>query len=97
MILPRYVEGSETEVLSITPAEAVAHLARSALNLPLYGARALPLLARLSRGARGYLLTPGRLDRAVSTIRELMSMAPDMAEMTDMATSPEHAASPQGT
>jgi plasmid stabilization system protein ParE len=97
VILPRYEEGSEIEVLSITAAEAVSHLARSTLNLPVYGARALPLLARLCRGTRGYLLTSGRLDQAVRTIDELTSTAPDLAEVSDMAPSSARSASPQVT
>lgn len=71
VIAPRYEEGAELSVTPMSQAEATVELARCALNLAVYKARALPLLADLSRGARRYRLRSGDLREAVEAIAGL--------------------------
>jgi len=71
IIAPRYLEGAPTEVTPMTPAEAVVELGRNALNLSVYGSRALPVFGDVARGARSYRMVSGDLDDAVRTVRAL--------------------------
>lgn len=71
LIYPRYEEGAELSVTPMSPAEATVELARCALNLGVYKARALPLLAEVSRGAQGYRLRSGDLREAVQAIARI--------------------------
>ena len=72
IITPRYVEGAQTEVVPMSRAESAVELGRNALNLSLYGSRALPALADVVRGARGYRLVSGDLNQAVAAVTRLV-------------------------
>ena len=71
----RYHSGEPTRLEPITPGNAVMELGRRVMNVPHYGARALPLLAEVARGARSYRLVTGDLDDAVTELEELASGA----------------------
>ncbi len=63
-----YREGAATEMTEMSAAAAVHELARSAMNLSFYRARALLLLAEVARRATNYRLVSGDLDGAVAAI-----------------------------
>jgi hypothetical protein len=71
VIAPRYQEGATLAMTPMSPAECAVELARCALNLPVYKARALPLLAGVARGARAYRLVSGNITEAVRAVGEL--------------------------
>lgn len=68
VIFPTYRKGVATELSPITAAAAVVELGRNAINLSLYGGRAVTLLADVVRGARAYQLESGDLDEAVRAV-----------------------------
>jgi hypothetical protein len=76
IVTPRYVEGAATEVVPMTPAEAAVELGRNALNLSLYGSRALPALADVVRHARCFRMVSGDLSEAVAAVTRLARRAP---------------------
>jgi len=71
IVAARYERDAPIEVTTMTPAETAIELARNGMNMPLYGRRALPLLADVVAGARGYRLVSGNLDATVAAITEL--------------------------
>ena len=71
VIVPRYEQGAATAVTAMGAAETTVELARCALNLGVYRARALPLLADVAREARAYRLISGDIGDAVRTVAEL--------------------------
>lgn len=71
VIAHRYDPGSATTLTSISPAAGIVELTRNALNMSLYGTRALPLLSDVARGARHYTLVSAGLDEAVAAVVEL--------------------------
>lgn len=73
IVAPRYQVGASTELIPLGRAEGVAELARSTLNLSTYRSRALPLLARVVRGADCYRLVSGDVDGAVRALAQLTS------------------------
>jgi hypothetical protein len=70
VIVATYREGAATELTPISPAAAAAELAYNAINLPLYGPRALPILADVAMKARPYRLVAGDLREAVRAVVE---------------------------
>jgi hypothetical protein len=67
----RYEPGAATDIDEITPGASVMELGRNGMNLTHYGARALPLLADIARGAESYRLVTGDLAEAVETLHQL--------------------------
>jgi hypothetical protein len=70
VIFPQYGKG-ETRVTAIRPAEAVYEAARDAMNLSLYGGRALRLLGEVVPRGRAYRLDFGDLTEAVEVVEQL--------------------------
>ncbi|HYT81488.1 MAG TPA: hypothetical protein VEQ37_20010 [Actinomycetota bacterium] len=68
IIAPRYEPNASTELTPISPAEGAMVLLRHAFNLPVYRARALPVVAKIARQARSYRLVSGDLDEAVQAV-----------------------------
>lgn len=75
IVTHRYEERAETRLTRASPAAAAFDLATHALNMGLYGARALPLVAEVARRARAYHLVSGDLDEAVKTVTTLAGRA----------------------
>jgi hypothetical protein len=71
VIAPRYQAGADLDLAPMSTAETTVELARCALNLGVYRARALPLLADVAREARAYRLISGDIGDAVKTVAEL--------------------------
>jgi hypothetical protein len=68
-----YREGAPTEVTPLSRGATLLDLARNAMNLRTYGARALPLLADALAAASGCRLVAGSLDEAVGAVAALAS------------------------
>jgi hypothetical protein len=68
----RHDPNASTELIELSAAEGVFELGRRAINLSLYGARALPLLADVARGARSFRLVSSDLAEAVDTLLALV-------------------------
>lgn len=71
VIFPSHTPGVGTEVTALSPAETTKELWANAMNLPHFGARALPILAQVSRESRGYRLVSGGLEGAVRAVVEI--------------------------
>jgi hypothetical protein len=71
VIAPRYVDGATTLVTALSPGEMVKELWANALNIDAYGARALPILANVARGAKGFRLLSGDLGEAVRAVDQI--------------------------
>lgn len=71
VIAPRYQEGAATRVTTMSPGETVKELWANAMNLDAFGARALPILASVAIGARGYRLLSGDLGEAIQAVEQL--------------------------
>ena len=71
IVAPHYERDAPTELTPISPAEGAMVLLRHAFNLPVYRARALPVVAGIARRARSYRLVSGNLDEAVSAVSRL--------------------------
>jgi hypothetical protein len=76
VIAPRYEEGATTRVTALSPGETVKELWANALNRDTYGARALPILANVARGAKGYRLLSGDLGEAVRAVEQITGPRP---------------------
>jgi hypothetical protein len=72
VVAPSYRRGSRTALEPMSRAEALVLLADNSFNFGRFGARAMPVLERLVRGAACYRLAMGRLDRAVRLIADLV-------------------------
>jgi hypothetical protein len=70
-----YQGGASTELENVTKGETALVLARNVMNLPLYGSRAVPLIAGLAKGAECYRLVAGGLAEAVGTLTNLVKEA----------------------
>lgn len=71
VIAPRYREGIATQITSLGPAAIVKELWTNAVNVHLYGARAVPILVDLARAAKGYRLVSGDLKEAVQAVSDV--------------------------
>ncbi|MGH9064826.1 MAG: hypothetical protein ACRD0L_12800 [Acidimicrobiales bacterium] len=71
VVVLAYRQGAPGVLEPLTRGETAFELARHALNLPRYGARALRLLAAVTERARGYRLVFGDLEAAVKAILDL--------------------------
>lgn len=69
----RFDQGLPTVLTPLSAGEGALELVRNALNLHLYGSRALPLLADVVRSARCYRLVSGNGHEAVSAVIRLTS------------------------
>jgi hypothetical protein len=85
VIAPRYMRGISTQITPLSPAAIVKELWANAVNLHLYGARAVPILVNIARQARGYILVSGDLQEAVDAITEVTSALPTVS-MSDFST-----------
>jgi hypothetical protein len=71
VIAPRYIEGAPTRITALSAGETVKELWTNAMNLEAYGARALPILANVADGAKGYRLLSGDLDEAIRAVEQI--------------------------
>jgi hypothetical protein len=71
VIFPRHQEGSATQVIPISAADATVEAVHSVMNLSLYRERALLLLAEVVGKARRFRLEGGDLDSTVEAVMEL--------------------------
>lgn len=79
VIAPRYREGRPTQITPLSPAAIVKELWTNAVNLDIYGDRALPILVDVARAAKGYRLVSGDLQESV----QLVSEVTDATSMSD--------------
>jgi hypothetical protein len=75
VVVPRYADGSETEVLPVSRATALVHLAEQSFNFDALAPSALPVLAEMLRSCRCYRLRFGDATDAVTVISELYAEA----------------------
>ena len=73
IILPRYREGSPTELVPLERVQAVRAMAEQSFNLVVHGGQALAVLAKLARDAQCYRLTVSDLGDACDLIVEATS------------------------
>ncbi|MHC5115157.1 MAG: hypothetical protein ACYTGP_12105 [Planctomycetota bacterium] len=72
IVMPRYTGHDTVRVQELAPAQATFRLASNMLNRGAYGARAVPVLARLARSAPCHTLESGPLDEACDAIERFM-------------------------
>jgi hypothetical protein len=68
IVCPRYEPGAATELRRLRPAQACLALGRQVINLDIWKRRALPILARLARGADCYELTSSDPEEAAGAV-----------------------------
>lgn len=78
----RYRVGAATRLEPLSRGAAVVELGRNALNLPAFGARALPLLGEVVAGATCWRLETGDLAEAVTAVAQLCAVAAFGGEQT---------------
>jgi HprK-related kinase A len=71
IVFPRYCAGGATRLTPLSRAAAALRLTRGTFNPPAFGARLVPLLARLVRGAACYELEGAALDDSCAALEEL--------------------------
>jgi hypothetical protein len=71
VILPRYVPGAPTRLEPLGRGAAAERLLGQTFNLAEHGAAGVERIVELVRGAACHALTIGRLDEAVTALREL--------------------------
>jgi hypothetical protein len=71
IVYPQYRQGAATELTRLSPGAGTLALAQNAVNLPLYGARALKIFAKVAADAEFYRLVSGDLDDAVDAVTGL--------------------------
>jgi hypothetical protein len=72
LVSPRYVAGADTEIVSISAADAVVLLVENSFNFAAHGRAGLYLLADLVRRSACFRLTVGSLDEACRLILQLV-------------------------
>ena len=68
VVFPQFTPEGETGTVQLTTGQLAHGLARHSLSLEMYGARGLPLLVGLARGATGLSMRHRDLDEAVSVV-----------------------------
>ena len=72
VILPRYTGHAEVRSSKVPRARAAFRLASHMLNRDVYDARAVPILARVTKDAICHVLESGRLDAACDRVESLL-------------------------
>jgi hypothetical protein len=72
VIAPRHREGARTEVIALSAAETAKELWANAMNLPLHGSQALPILADVAGRVKGYRLVSSNLQESVEAVMGLV-------------------------
>jgi hypothetical protein len=73
VVAPSYRRGSKTTLEPMSRAEALVTMADQSFNFGRFGAKALPLLERVVKGAECYRLGMGDLAAAVQMVMDLTS------------------------
>jgi hypothetical protein len=68
VVYPEYRHGAATELTRLSPGAGILALVQNAVNLPLYGARALKIFAKVAADAEFYRLVSGDLEEAVDAV-----------------------------
>jgi hypothetical protein len=83
VVYPEYRQGAATELTRLSPGAGALALAQNAVNLPLYGARALKIFAKLAADAEFYRLISGDLEEAIDVVIELSEEAGSTGGVSD--------------
>lgn len=76
IVLPRYVNGGETQLAPVSRAEALTLLMEQCLNLHVHGRYAFERLAEIVRRSRCFQLIMGDLDSACDTMLVMLAEGP---------------------